>query len=146
MVACNSTNRLTIKNKEKMFTVEQIEFAHNKVKSGADFPQFIQEIKQIGVKAFETWVYDSHTQYFGKDGYQTKAQPPYENLTIADSSNTEKFSHYLKIHQQGETDYPTFRKHCAETGIEKWVVCLDEMTCTYLDKAGNKILVEQIPQ
>jgi hypothetical protein len=30
-----------------MFTLEQIEFAHSKVKSGADFPKFIQEIKSI---------------------------------------------------------------------------------------------------
>ena len=129
-----------------MFTVEQINQAHEKVKSGADFPKYIQEIKQMGVTSFETWVTDSHTEYFGENNYQTKSLPQYENLTIADSSNREKFCRYLKIHQQGETDYFTFCRHCAETGIEKWFVCLDEMTCTYYDKANNKILVEQIPQ
>jgi uncharacterized protein YbcV (DUF1398 family) len=129
-----------------MFTVEQINQAHEKVKSGADFPKYIQEIKQMGVTSFETWVTDSHTEYFGENNYQTKSLPQYENLTIADSSNREKFCRYLKIHQQGETDYSTFCRHCAETGIEKWFVCLDEMTCTYYDKAKNKILVEQIPQ
>jgi len=129
-----------------MFTVEQIDKAHEKVKSGADFPNYIQEIKQMGVTAYETWVNDSHTEYFGKNDYQTKSLPKYENLTIADSSNSEKFRLYLKIHQQGETNYFTFCKHCAETGIEKWVVSLTEMTCTYYDKAGNEILVEKIPQ
>ena len=129
-----------------MFTVEQINQAHEKVKSGADFPKYIQEIKQMGVTSFETWVTDSHTEYFGENNYQTKSLPQYENLTIADSSNSEMFCRYLKIHQQGETDYFTFCRHCAETGIEKWFVCLDEMTCTYYDKAKNKILVEQIPQ
>ena len=129
-----------------MFTVEQINQAHEKVKSGADFPKYIQEIKQIGVTSFETWVTDSHTEYFGENNYQTKSLPQYENLTIADSSNREKFCRYLKIHQQGETDYFTFCRHCAETGIEKWFVCLDEMTCTYYDKAKNKILVEPISQ
>lgn len=39
-----------------MFTVEQIEQAHGKVKSGADFPKYIQEIKALGVTSFETWV------------------------------------------------------------------------------------------
>jgi uncharacterized protein YbcV (DUF1398 family) len=29
--------------------------------------------------------------------------------------------------------------------LEKWFVSLDEMTCTYYDKAGNKILVEKVP-
>ena len=129
-----------------MFTVEQINQAHEKVKSGADFPKYIQEIKQMGVTSFETWVTDSHTEYFGENNYQTKSLPQYENLTIADSSNREKFCRYLKIHQQGETDYFTFCRHCAETGIERWFVCLDEMTCTYYDKAKNKILVEPIPQ
>jgi len=129
-----------------MFTVEQIDKAHEKVKSGADFPKYIQEIKQMGVTEYETWVNDSHTEYFGKNEYQTKSLPKYENLTIADSSNSEKFIQYLKIHQHGGTNYFTFCKQCAETGIEKWFVSLDEMTCTYYDKAGNEILEEQIPQ
>ena len=30
-----------------MFTVEQIDQAHEKVKSGADFPDYNQEIKQM---------------------------------------------------------------------------------------------------
>ncbi len=129
-----------------MFTVEQIESAHDKVKSGADFPAYIQEIKQMGVASFETKVKDSSTKYFGKNDYQTISQPQYGDLTIASVSDKEKFSHYLKMHQQGETDYFTFCKHCAETGIEKWFVCLRKMTCTYYNKAGNEILVEQIPQ
>lgn len=129
-----------------MFTVEQIELAHEKVTSGAAFPKYIQEIKQMGVTAFETWVKDSHTEYFGKNDYQTKSQPQYENLVIANDSDKEKFTHYLKIHQQGETDYFTFCQQCAETGIEKWFVCLDKMTCTYYDKAGSEILIEEILQ
>ena len=128
-----------------MFTIEQIKRAHSKVKSGADFPKYIQDIKQLGVHAFETWVIDSHTEYFGKDSYQIKSQPMYEKLDVADKSDKNKFSNYLKIHQQGKTDYSTFCRHCAETGIERWFASLEEMTCTYYDKAGNKILVEPIP-
>jgi uncharacterized protein YbcV (DUF1398 family) len=128
-----------------MFTVEQIKAAHAKVKSGADFPKYIQEIKVLGVTAFETWVKDSHTEYFGTNEYRTSSKPMYEDLDIAHLTDKSKFQHYLKTHQQSETDYLTFCKHCAETGIEKWFVCLDKMTCTYYDKAGNEILVEQIP-
>lgn len=128
-----------------MFTVEQIKSAHSKVKSGADFPMYIQAIKQLGVTAFETWVTDSHTEYFGKDHYQTKSGPMYEKLAIANNCNKDAFNHCLQIHQQGKTDYSRFCKDCAETGIEKWFVCLDTMTCTYYDKTGNKVLVENIP-
>jgi uncharacterized protein YbcV (DUF1398 family) len=129
-----------------MFTVEQIKAAHSKVKSGADFPKYIQEIKAMGVTAFETWVNDSHTEYFGANDYRISSKPMYEDMDIAHLTDKKQFQHYLKIHQQGQTDYLTFCKHCAETGIEKWFVCLDKMTCTYYDKSGNEIVVEQIPQ
>jgi hypothetical protein len=51
----------------------------------------------------------------------------------------------LKKHQQGQTDYSTFCNDCAKSGIDKWVICMDKMTCTYYDKAGNEILIEDIP-
>ena len=129
-----------------MFTVEQIEQAHQKVKSGADFPKYIQEIKQLGVKGFETWVKDSHTDYFGTNSYKTQSNPQYAELSIEGKSNKEKFVDYLRTHQRGETNYSAFCAHCAETGIEKWIVDLEKMTCTYFDKSGVEILVEQIPQ
>jgi len=128
-----------------MFTIEQIELAHSKIKSGAEFPKYIKEIKGIGVTSFETWVTDSHTSYFGKNGFQTKSKPKYDDMIIANKSDKDKFGQYLNIHQKGETDYFTFCKHCAETGIEKWVVNLNKMTCTYYDKNGNEILIEKVP-
>ena len=99
-----------------MFTVAQIKEAHAKVKSGADFPNYIQDIKKLGVTAFETWVFDSHTEYFGKDEFQTNSEPMYAKIDVAEKSDKEKFSNYLKIHQKGETDYTTFCRDCAATG------------------------------
>lgn len=128
-----------------MFTLSQIENAHSKVKSGADFPNYIQEIKQLGVVAFETWVNDSHTVYFGNANYQIQSTGKYNLLSISSESKVEAFKNCLKIHQNGETDYFMFCQHCAETGIEKWIVSLTEMTCTYFDVEGNEILIEQIP-
>lgn len=128
-----------------MFTVSQIEQAHSKVKSGADFPKYIQEIKQLGVVAFETRVSDSRTEYYGRNDFRTQSIPKYEALTIANQPNPEQFKQYLKSHQKGETDYFTFCNHCAETGVEKWKVDLDKMTCTYYDKTGKKVLVEMVP-
>lgn len=129
-----------------MFTVEQIKEAHSKVKSGADFPKYIQEIKILGVTAFETRVKDSCTEYFGTDGYTTTSTPMYEDLIIATASDKESFERNLKIHQRGETDYFEFCRDCAAAGVEKWVVNLDKMTCIYYDMAGNNILEERIPQ
>lgn len=128
-----------------MFTVQQIEDAHKKVQSGEDFPKYIQEIKGFGVKSFITFVKDSHTEYFGDDDFITSSNPKYDDLEILETTDSERFKTQLKAHQQGKTDYFTFCKDCAETGIEKWIVDLNKMTCIYYNKSGNEILVEQIP-
>ena len=128
-----------------MFTVEQIKVAHGKVKSGSDFPSYIQDIKRLGVSHYETYVSDGHTDYFGKDDYKRTSPSKYDTLTIAEKSNVEQFKADLKAHQHGETNYLTFCKIAASLGIEKWSVCMGKMTCTYYDKAGSEMLVEEIP-
>ena len=139
-------NRLTTKNQKTMFTVEQIKAAHSKVKSGADFPAYISEIKQSGVIYYETYVTNGHTDYYGKDDYKVSSPAKYDTLKIANESNTGQFTKDLKEHQQGKTDYPTFCGISAKMGVEKWAVDMTQMTCTYYDKAGNEMLVESIPQ
>jgi len=129
-----------------MFTIEQIKAAHGKVKSGADFPSYIQEIKLFGVTNYEAYVTDGHTDYHGANNFTATLPAKYEPIEISDSLNIEKFKAELLAHQQGKTDYLTFIKMCAETGIEKWKICMDNMTCSYFDKLGNEILVEKIPQ
>ena len=129
-----------------MFTVEQIKNAHSKVKSGADFPSYIREIKALGVTHYEAYVTDGHIDYHGANNHTARVPEKYEALPIADSPNVTEFKAQLIAHQQGKTDYLTFITMCAETGIEKWEICMDKMTCTYFDKAGNEILVEVIPQ
>lgn len=128
-----------------MFTVQQIKEAHSKVKSGADFPQYMQDIIALGVTSFETFVFDNHTNYYGKDDFQTLSEGFSETLIVADESAIEQFKLDLKAHQQGKTDYMTFLKDCAKSGVEKWIVVMDEMTCSYYDKAGNEMVVEVIP-
>ena len=86
----------------KKFTVADIEKAHEKVKSGADFPNYIKEIKSLGVIAFETWVVDSHTNYFGTDNFEITSDAQYDDLMIVDDVNIEKFTAYLKNHQKHE--------------------------------------------
>ena len=128
-----------------MFTIEQIDAANAKVKSGADFPNLVQELIALGIASNDVYVRDGHAEYFGKDNYSVSSAANHPPLEIAEKSDDEKFKNYLKIHQQGQTDYPTFCRHSAESGVEKWTLDFDQMTCTYFDKAGNKILTENIP-
>ena len=48
-----------------MFTIEQIKEAHAKVKSGADFPKYVKEMKTLGVVSYDHYVADGHTNYYG---------------------------------------------------------------------------------
>lgn len=128
-----------------MFTIQQIQDAHSKVKSGADFPKYIQDIITLGVTSFETFVSDNHTDYYGNDNLQTSSEGFSETLTITNESNIEQFKSDLKLHQQGNTDYKTFLSDCAKSGVAKWIVVMDKMTCSYYDINGNEMLVEKIP-
>ena len=129
-----------------MFTTEQIKAVQSKVKSGADFPSFIQDLKKLGVIHYDTFVSDGHTDYYGDKDYKTSSTAKYESLGISEVSNAAQFKADLKVHQQGKTDYLTFCRDCAKSGIEKWEVRIDNMSCTYFDKAGNEVLVEEIPE
>ena len=128
-----------------MFTIDQIKSAHSKVKSGADFPAYVQDIRELGVISYETYVSDNHTDYFGANGFKASSPAKYHTLIIADLSNDVQFRVELKAHQQGQTDYLTFCKSAASLGVERWVVSIEAMTCTYYNKSGQKMLVEVIP-
>lgn len=128
-----------------MFTAEQIKAAHSKVKSGADFPAYVREIKALGVTHYEAYVTDGHIAYHGANHHTATVPAKYAPQPVADTMQTDAFKAGLLEHQQGKTDFLTFIALCAATGVEKWEICMDKMTCTYFDKAGNKVLVEQIP-
>ncbi len=134
-----------MKTQQQQLTLEQLTKAHSKVKSGADFPKYILDLKELGVIRYETFVTDGHTVYVGKNDYKIKSLPKYNALSIAKTPNKEQFLTYLKTHQQGNSDYSTFCKEAAHSGVLKWVVRMSNMTCTYFDSLGNNILVEKIP-
>lgn len=127
------------------FTLDQIQEAHGKVKSGADFPTYIQEIKLLGVISYETYVSDGHTDYFGENNFKVTALDKYSLLNVSGESDIEQFKDDLKAHQQGKTDYLIFISDCAKSGVKKWRVCMQKMTCTYYDNTGTDILTEKIP-
>ncbi|MDQ6469532.1 DUF1398 family protein [Flavobacterium sp. LHD-80] len=128
-----------------MFTIDQIKEAHSKVKSGADFPNYIQDLIILGVKGYDTFVNDGHAEYFGVNNYSVSSEEKYSLINISGNVNKELFIELLVKHQHGETDYLTFCNHCGQCGIAKWRVDIIEMTCTYFDTAGNEILIEKIP-
>lgn len=129
-----------------MFTISQIKEAHSRVKSGADFPQYIQDLIQLGVQGYDTFVNDGHVEYFGADNFRAAATDTYDSVSIAPLANKERFIEFLVMHQGGQTNYLTFCNHAAQCGIAKWSVNIIDMTCTYLDQTDAAILIEKIPE
>ncbi len=144
-ISCKAQeNRLT-KNKNQMFTIEQIKTTHAKVKSGADFPQYVQDMKKLGISSYEHYLTDGHVTYLGFDGSTLSADAKWQERVVADKASKEQLSEFIRQHQAGHSDYPTICLQVASAGIEKWIVDMVKMTCTYYDKQGNEILVEEIP-
>ncbi|HWB26832.1 MAG TPA: DUF1398 family protein [Chitinophagaceae bacterium] len=129
-----------------MFTINEIKEAHAKVKSGADYPAYVQALIKLGVTGYSTFLYDGHTVYYGENNYSVQTLAGTFIREIAAKSENDTFIACLQLHQQGLTDYPTFCSDAAAAGVEKWVVDLAAMTCTYYGKAGNKMLEESIPE
>jgi uncharacterized protein YbcV (DUF1398 family) len=128
-----------------VFTIDQIKTAHLKVKSGTDFPKYVQDLIKLGVTSYCIFVIDGHAEYFGKNGYHIKSDAKYSALDVVKNSDAESFINRLKIHQKGQSDYMTFCNDSANNGVEKWIVDTQKMTCTYYDKMGNNMLEEDIP-
>jgi uncharacterized protein YbcV (DUF1398 family) len=128
-----------------MFTLENIEAAHSKVKSGTDFPAYVQELISIGVSSYQIQVSDGKTIYSSTDGHTLSGIPKYKELSIHQKVDKEQFVTALKEHQNGITDFLTFCNDCAMSGIYSWKLDFVNMTCTYLSMDNEIVLIENIP-
>jgi uncharacterized protein YbcV (DUF1398 family) len=128
-----------------MFTLQQIKDAHSKTKSGADFPKYAQDMKDLGVTKYDHFIADGHTLYFGNNNFTLAGPAKWEATRIAEKPSPEKLRDYITAHQQGLSDYLTICQQAAETGVVKWTCDFINMTCTYYDNHNNPMLVEPIP-
>ena len=128
-----------------MFTLEQIKEAHLRVKTGADFASYVEDLVKLGVTRYDTFPADGHCVYSGDGDFRLTSRAAYSPMTVANPSDKGKFLVYLQQHQLGQTDYPAFCEHATASGVEKWTVDFELMTCTYFDQEGDILLVESIP-
>jgi uncharacterized protein YbcV (DUF1398 family) len=129
-----------------MFTIHQVKEAHSKVKSGADFPAYVQDLIKLGVYSYNNYVADGHTEYLGEGNYRIPSEAKYKSLHVAEKGDPINLKKFLKAHQEGKSNYPEFCQQAAESGVEKWTVDLKKMTCCYYDKTGNIMIMEEIPE
>lgn len=128
-----------------MFTEEQIHQAAQRVQSGADFPKFAKEIKDLGVQRSDVFVMNGLATYYGAEEHTVQSGPAYEELLIESEADVSALQEALKVHQNGASDYQTFCRQAAASGVEKWIVDLNEMKVVYYDTEGHEMLTENIP-
>ena len=129
-----------------MITEQRLKAAHINVKTGADFPKYVQEIKRLGLMRYEYIVMDGIAIYFDEQGQRIVSEPMYEPLSIANQSSVPRLRLAIALHQLGQTDFLAFCRQAAEAGVENWVIDTQKMLCIYYDLAGNKMIAEPIPQ
>jgi uncharacterized protein YbcV (DUF1398 family) len=127
-----------------MFTLNDIQDSHSKLKSGTDFPAYVQSLIHLGVTGFDVYVEDRHAEYYGKNKFSIKEEGKYPSFDVAVKVDGERFRNILKLHQTGRTNYVTFCEQLAKVGIEKWTLNVKKLTCTYYDAQGNEMLVEPV--
>jgi len=129
-----------------MFTEQQVKEAHAKVKTGADYPSYVQELKKLGVVKYDFIVKNGANVFFGEGNFSVTTEAKgYKKQKVAMDSSSDKLSHTIAIHQQGKTDFPTFCVQAAEAGVEKWTSDLKKMAVIYYDCKGKELLAEPIP-
>jgi uncharacterized protein YbcV (DUF1398 family) len=129
-----------------MFTVEQIKAAHSKVKSGADFPGYVKEIKALGLIKYEYMVANGRTIYYGDNNFTTEASPIYAEKKINPISSASTIKQVIREHQQGKSDFLTFCQLAVDAGVHHWEVNTQTMLCTYIDSDNKTMFAEPIPQ
>ena len=119
--------------------------AHARVKSGEDFPAYVQEIKEMGLLRYDFMVKDGRTTYHGANGFQVSSDRSYGEKTISAQASPAAVKQIIAEHQQGKSDFPTFCTLVADAGVEKWLVDTEAMLCSYYDRSGNSMVAEPIP-
>jgi uncharacterized protein YbcV (DUF1398 family) len=127
-----------------MFTIEQINDAHDRLGSAKTFPEYVRALKALGVERGDSYLSDGHSEYFGHGGHKVVSPPVHEVLVVAETGQREAFLQHLGRHERRETTYLEMSRGLAQSGIEKWTVDTGRMTMTFYDKAGTEMLVEQI--
>jgi uncharacterized protein YbcV (DUF1398 family) len=127
-----------------MFTIEQLNDLHDRLGTMETFPEYVRALRSAGVRSFDSYLFDGHSEFFGSDGHMVQSGAAHETLTIADISNQQSFLDQLHLHSQHKTSYLEMSKGLAESGVERWSVDTTRMTMTYYDNAGNQMLVEAL--
>jgi uncharacterized protein YbcV (DUF1398 family) len=127
-----------------MFTLEQITDIHDRLGNSGTLSGYLRALRDIGVETYDSYITDGHSEYFGEDGQKLVGPAFHETFAIAETCDREQFLQYMQQVEQGSIGYVEMSKALADNGVEKWTFDTEKLTITYLDKAGNVLLSENV--
>jgi uncharacterized protein YbcV (DUF1398 family) len=127
-----------------MFTLEQITDIHDRLGNKNTLGGYLRALRDIGVEAYDSYIADGHSEYCGTDGQRLVGPAFHEPFAIAQTCDKERFLRYMQRVEQGNVGYVEMSRTLADHGVEKWTFDTAKFTITYLDKAGNALLAEEV--
>ncbi len=127
-----------------MFTLEQVTDIHDRLGNEDTLGAYLRALRDIGVETYDAYITDGHSEYFGADGQKLVGPAFHETFAIAETCDKEQFLQYMQQVEQGCIGYVVMSHSLADNGVEKWSFDTEQLTITYLDKAGNVLLREDV--
>jgi uncharacterized protein YbcV (DUF1398 family) len=127
-----------------MFTLEQVTDIHDRLGNEDTLGAYLRALRDIGVETYDSYITDGHAEYFGADGKKLVGPAFHETFAIAETCDKEQFLQYMQQVEQGGIGYVEMSHALADNGVEKWAFDTEQLAITYLDKAGNVLLREDV--
>lgn len=126
-------------------TEELIESAEQR-SAGLPYPQFVKNLKAIGIDNYEVKVKNRKRTYTSVNGDKLIIAGDLPEFECAETFELEAVKAAIKRTQEGITDYPTFLREIGGAGIHTYVADLTGMKVIYQGPNSEYEYEEMIPE
>ncbi|MBF2467188.1 DUF1398 domain-containing protein [Listeria welshimeri] len=113
--------------------------------NAGDFPKVIQGFKELGVTKYQFLVQRGVYVFWDEEENMVEATLNGVPMPVSTEISAEKLRVAIKEAQAGRIDFEQFVTLAGLAGIGLWEADLAAMKVTYIDNAGNDLVIEPIP-
>ncbi|MBC2298189.1 DUF1398 family protein [Listeria welshimeri] len=113
--------------------------------NAGDFPKVIQGFKELGVTKYQFLVQKGVYVFWDEEENMVEATLNAVPMPVSTEISAEKLRVAIEEAQAGRIDFEQFITLAGLAGIGLWEADLAAMKVTYIDNAGNDLVIEPIP-
>lgn len=113
--------------------------------NAGDFPKVIQGFKELGFTKYQFLVQRGVYVFWDEEENMVEATLNGVPMPVSTEISAEKLRIAIKEAQAGRIDFEQFITLAGLAGIGLWEADLAAMKVTYIDNAGNDLVIEPIP-